>query len=142
MPNLIVPDSSLQVRLASKENASFYPLTLTDAGWLDVPTNHELVLNGVISLGIWLKITSGVGVKVRLVGKFDLDSADFYTLPIYNPTTSAIAMNEHFYSVAADGSQNIVFSLPMADVIRFGKVQVRGVSGTLDDAYLTFRMSP
>lgn len=132
---ILSKDNVPQQILPIQENPA--SVVLTNA-WQDLPTNHIIKSNDVSSIGIWLVITGGSGVKIRVQATHTLGSSEFFDLPIHSPTASLVGINPHIYEITATGNQNIVFSVPLADVINYLKIQVKG-TGSIDKAYVTFR---
>lgn len=136
MALLIVPDDNAK-RLYPVQGA-VGPFMLTGS-WQDLPSGHFILTTDTDAIAIWLDITSGVGVQIRVVATFDMNSNEEFTLPIQSPTSSQVGITEHKYSITTSGSQKIVFSVPLADVLKYVKVQIQGTSGQINNAYVTFR---
>lgn len=133
---ILPKDNSPQPLLPVQGNVS--PLILTGS-WQDLPSNHIIKSNDVSSIGIWLVIIGGNAVQVRVVATHTLGSSEFFSLPIHSPSSSQVGINPHVYQVSTAGDQNLVFSVPLADVVQYLKIQVKGTAGQIDKAYITFR---
>lgn len=113
----------------------FYPLSITNT-WTDVPNDNLVMAKGKSSVGFWLRIQNGVSVKLRVLASFE-ENGNFYSLPIHSTTSTAVGMNPHEYILTTNGTQNLLFSVPLAGVIRTLKLQIFGISGELLSAHVS-----
>lgn len=121
--------------LRSVSSSTFYPLTITGS-WQDLPPELQINTVGLAAVGFWLRLLGAAGVKLRVVAAFS-GSSELYSLPIQSPTSTVVGMNVHEYVLSTAGDQNIIFSVPLAGVIRRVKLQIMGTSGTLVSAHVS-----
>jgi len=117
------------------------PITLSSS-WVDLSPGHLINVNGASSMGLWFDLSPGTVFNFRIMATFAKESSDFFQLPIQYVTATNIAVTVQEFELDTTTMYNkVIISIPLASVINFCKVQVKG-SGSVDRAFITRREGP
>ena len=95
-----------------------------------------------LEAALWLKITVGTStaIQFRVLGKYDIQSANEFEMPIELKTSSAVLVNPEYFELTGSGNQSIVVSFNTSKLVPYVKIQVKDAaagSGSITVAQLT-----
>lgn len=109
----------------SVEGLTVYPYAI-QATFQEIVVDRDVLVQGGASVALFFKTSVASNLKVKILGSDD--QVEYYTLPISSfSSASTIEMKPHVLEVTSTADdQNFVFSVSIADLVRYVKIVVSG----------------
>lgn len=106
-----------------------------------MPENHLINCQDIGSIGVWLEMSGVSDVDIRLQAAYNSNTSAFFDLPTIEINSGNFLLKPQQFKIPGPGLVNLVHSFPLADVVNYVKIQVKG-TGTINKATLTHKFRP